>query len=225
MKNIVIKFLKTLLVFIIATLIIYIGFVAKNYIVVCKEYQLGNLYNNQNIINLDKEKIKSLGENVKINKETLEADINKTNEERSVFVTEEGDVYSFAELYDPLGFAVRWELDNIIYLLFEKDIKISIFIGITITIAYTIITMKNISGIGKFIIGYLGIILIFPPLYMYSYTHRFWPLEVMYLYGVPKFFYIIYTLLFIWMYVINYIISSKLTKQLNEIVNDYSVKK
>lgn len=218
MKNFFAKTLKTILIFIISTLIVYNCFILKNYIKVSKEYQIGYVSYN-NIVNLDKEKIEGLGNSVKIFSDLMEEESKKIPEEKSSVVTEDGKQYSLSNLYNPLGFAVRTHLDKVLREIFEEDLNISIYIGLTITFAYIIITAKRLNGIAKFIIGYLGIMIIFPPLYMYSWTGRFWELSTMYWYGANKIFYLIYTLIFLWMYIINYVISSKITKDLNEIVN------
>ena len=97
-----------------------------------------------------------------------------------------------------------------------KNISFSIFFGILLTIAYIVITNKRMSNFTKFLIGYISIIIVFPPLYMYSYTGRFWDLATMYIHSMSKYFYIIYTILFFIIYIVNYKINSRISKELNE---------
>lgn len=208
MKNFIIRILKISLVFLISTIITYNCFLVKNYFEICSDYQVGNI-SEEDILNLDKEKIKGLGDSVKIFADLLEEEKSKNDK---------GD--SLSDLYDPLGFSVRMQIQHIINKLFKENIVISIFIGVAVTYAYAVVTAKKLNGIVKMLIGYIGAIILFPPLYMYSWTGRFWKLSIMYWYGTPKYFYIVYTLIFVVIYFINYMVNVKLAKQLNEIVNN-----
>lgn len=217
MKNFIIKFLKIVLVFLLSTIITYNCFLVKNYFVICDEFQVGDMSGDA-ILHLDKEKIKDLGDSVRTIADLLEEDASKSNEERSTIYSEDGEVYSISDLYDPLGFSVQMQIEHIISRLFYENISISIMIGITVTFAYTVITMKKLNNVVKVLLGYLGVMIVFPPLCMYSWTGRFWELTTMYWYAAPKYFYVVYTLIFVVMYIINCVVSTKLTKQLNEMV-------
>lgn len=219
MRNFIIKFLKIFLVFLISTLITYNCFLAKNYFDICNEYQVGIIYED-NIVNLDNEKINGLGNSVRVFADLLEGEKNKTTEKSSNVHSGNSEEYSFADSYDSLGFSVRTQIEHIMNRLFKSSITISVLIGTAITFAYTIITLKNLNPIIKIIIGYISVMIAFPPICMYSWTGRFWELKTMYWYSAPKCFYVVYTSIFLCIYIINYIISAKFTKQLNKFVKN-----
>ena len=93
------------------------------------------------------------------------------------------------------------------------NINISIISGVAI--AYLVITCRRISTILKFIIGYFGIMIVVPPIYMYTWTYRFWDIGSTYS-NMPKYFYIGYTAIFVIMYIVNYKIGVKMTEELNQ---------
>lgn len=208
MKLIIKKILNSILLFILSTIIIYLIFTISAF------------YNwsieNQIFINVDKlllelnsEKIQELGDYIGNNAKLLEESNNKTHE------GENSNYHSLGEYYNPLGFAVWQYFCMEIRDIWNKYINISILSGISIAIAYIIITSKKMNNILKFSLGYFGVMLIIPPIYMYSWTNNFWGILPTYQ-SMPKYFYIGYTTLFILMYFINYKIGVKMTKELNK---------
>lgn len=207
MKTIIKKILKTFLVFIISAIIIYLVFTITAFYNWGKENQMF-INMDRILVDLDSEKIKELGDEIDNYAKLLEDSLDKS------YYEESSDYHSLAEYYDPLGFSV-WthihaEMENI----WNKDV-ISILSGVAIAIAYAIITSKKMNHILKFVIGYLGPMLIIPPIYMYSWTYRFWNIGETYR-SMPQYFYIGYTVIFVLMYAINYKIGVKMAKELNQ---------
>lgn len=216
MKSIVKKLLKTLLVFIISTIIIYLAFSAKAFYTWCNKNQLIPFDKNisdEQILSLDTDEIQRIGDEVGLDVQVLEASLDEALYE------DDNNYTSLAEFYDPLGFAVWRYMQSGISYITTGYITISILSGIEISAAYAIITSKKLNNILKFILGYIGVMIIFPPIYMYSYTYRFWDLKTTYIQSAPKYFYIGYTIIFILIYVINYIVGRKMTQELNKTIN------
>lgn len=228
MKPILKKILKILLAFIISTSIIYLIFTIKDFYNWCDRNSLLSIFNpfhsaTDDLRMIDSDKIKEIGNNVG----TFEAGMKQSLEE-SPYANDGIDHYigdghnhtKIAELFDPTGFAVWAYIYNELRDIFVGNISLSIILGIAITIAYIAITAKNINSIVKVIIGYLIPIIIVPQLYMYSYTYRFWDVYTTYFKASPKYFYIIYTIIFILFYIINYIITLKRTERLNKAIKN-----
>lgn len=219
MKQFIKRGLKTILVFIISTIVIYVGFTAKDFYKTCKENQLylfGNKYN-EDIAKLDKDKIKELGDSVELYKEILEQSANesKYKDDGQEHYIGDGHEHSLGEFYDPLGFSIWSFIQVELTQITTKYINISIISGVAIAIAYLVITCRRISTILKFIIGYFGIMIVVPPIYMYTWTYRFWDIGSTYS-SMPKYFYIGYTAIFVIMYIVNYKIGVKMTEELNQ---------
>ena len=128
----------------------------------------------------------------------------------------DGHTHTLVEFYDPLGFSVWSYLDRVVQDIVEYYAVISIILGISISMAYVVITSKKMKNIFKFIVGYFGVILIIPPVYKYNYTHRFWDISEMYFNTSSIKFYILYTVIFLLIFAINFIISKKVAQKLNE---------
>lgn len=210
MKSIAKKIFKTILVFIISTIILYLGFTLTNFYAWCNENQL--FVNSDTLLSeLDRNKIQELGDSIGKYAQILEDSLDKS------YYEENSDYHSLAEYYNPLGFSIWSHLQLVVKELLNKYFMISILSGVAIAIAYAVITSKKMNNILKVIIGYLGVMLIVPPIYMYSWTYRFWDIPVTYR-NTPMYFYIGYTAIFILMYVINYQIGVKMAKELNETI-------
>ncbi len=213
MKPILKKMLRALLIFVISAIIIYLVPTLINFNNWCKENQL-NLFMSDyyDIRNIDSNKIQNIGDSVSTYLEVLENSLDKTNYEQ------DSNYHSLAEYFNPLGFSVWSYMQEGLNRIFTQYIVISILSGIAIVIAYIIITSKKMNNILKFFIGYFGIMLIIPPIYMYSFTYRFWDIFQTYS-TTPKWFYIGYTAIFILMYVVNYKIGVKMSRELNQAIN------
>ena len=201
------------MIFVISAIIIYLVPTLINFNNWCKENQL-NLFMSDyyDIRNIDSNKIQNIGDSVSTYLEVLENSLDKTNYEQ------DSNYHSLAEYFNPLGFSVWSYMQEGLNRIFTQYIVISILSGIAIVIAYIIITSKKMNNILKFFIGYFGIMLIIPPIYMYSFTYRFWDIFQTYS-TTPKWFYIGYTAIFILMYVVNYKIGVKMSRELNQAIN------
>ena len=218
MKSLMKKLLKILLIFTISSLIIYIFLTAKDFLKISEKYQLFPIY----VVREDgfnKEMIQELGDEITLFANMIEESAVYKNDGQNHFIGD-GHEHTIGDFYDPIGYSAWSLLQANVYNLFSSYISISIALGIVIAIAYGIITSKNINKVLKFIIGYVGVIIVFPPLYMYSWTGRFWDFKAMYLNGDSTFFYLAYTIIFILICLINYVISKKITKSLNKAIKE-----
>ncbi len=100
------------------------------------------------------------------------------------------------------------------------NLSTSILFGILITLSYIIIANKKLSTALKLVIGYFSIIIIFPLLYMFSFTGQLGDIRSIYESIIPRTFYTSCTIIFVLMYFINYKINSKLTDELNEMLQN-----
>lgn len=218
MKSLMKKLLKILLIFTISSLIIYIFLTVKDFLKISEKYQLFPIY----VVRedgFDKEMIQELGDEITLFANMIEESAVYKNDGQNHFIGD-GHEHTIGDFYDPIGYSAWSLLYANVYNLFSSYISISIALGIVIAIAYGIITSKNINKVLKFIIGYVGVIIVFPPLYMYSWTGRFWDFKAMYLNGDSTFFYLAYTIIFILICLINYVISKKITKSLNKAIKE-----
>ena len=218
MKSLMKKLLKILLIFTISSLIIYIFLTVKDFLKISEKYQLFPIY----VVREDgfnKEMIQELGDEITLFANMIEESAVYKNDGQNHFIGD-GHEHTIGDFYDPIGYSAWSLLYANVYNLFSSYISISIALGIVIAIAYGIITSKNINKVLKFIIGYVGVIIVFPPLYMYSWTGRFWDFKAMYLNGDSTFFYLAYTIIFILICLINYVISKKITKSLNKAIKE-----
>ena len=159
---------------------------------------------------MNREKIKEVGERVGLFEKVMEESLNEPLEDGQ---------HVLAEYFDPLGFSVWSYMNEGIQKIFNNStITLSILTSIGITIAFITITSKKLNIIAKIIIGYFAVILIVPHIYMYSYTSRVWDFISAYK-SIPIYFYIGYTIVFVAMYIINYVIGVRMTKKLNEVIN------
>lgn len=216
MKTVIKKILKTILLFISSTIIIYFMFVISAFYNWCVENQM--FVNSDTLLSeLKREKIQELGDSVGNYASLLEDSIDKSDNKAN------SDEHSLAEYYNPLGYSVWAHIQGEVREIWSKYTVISILSGISIAIAYIIITSKNMNKILKFVLGYFGVMLVIPPIYMYSWTYTFCGIIPTYQ-SMPKYFYIGYTIFFGLMYVINYKIGTKMTKELNENIKKLDVK-
>lgn len=211
MKSIVKKILKILVILIISTIIIYFVFTITAFNTWCTENQISIFFNSDKL-NLDKEKIQSIGNSVGNYAQLLEDSLNQSYDE---------GYHSLAEDFDPLGFSVWNYMRMGIGDVFTRYINISILAGVAIAIAYTVITSKKMNNILKFIVGYFGVILIVPQILSYSYFYRFFDIFDAY-YNAPNiiYFYIGYTAIFVLMYLINYKVGIRMARELNQIIKN-----
>lgn len=208
MKLIVKKFLKILLVCILSTIIIYLGFTITTFYKWCIENQIF-VDSDRLLIELNSSKVQELGDKIGSFQKMLEDSLEEAKKE------ENRQYHSIAEYYDPLGYSVWANMSLEIREIVTKHCIISILSGVAISIAYAIITSKKINYIFKIVIGYFGVMLIIPPIYMYSWTYRFWDIFTTYS-RMPNYFYIGYTAIFILMYIMNYRIGVKIARELNQ---------
>ena len=203
------KLLKILLVLVVSTVVIYLVLTIPAFYSWCDENQMF-VNSDELLLQLNPDKIQQLGDSVGQFAQLMEDDLQRVQNG-----TYEEGTHSLAEYYDPLGFSVWSHIQREMNELVHQYVTLSILSGIAVAIAYTIITIKKMNPIFKIAIGYFGVMLIVPPIYMYSWTYRFW--DVLTMYGnMPKYFYIGYTLIFVVMYLINYKVGVKMTQKLNE---------
>lgn len=214
MKSVVIKFLKTIPIFIISTVTIYMVFTIGYFLSWANDNQLKIFTKDlaSEIPSLDKDKIQEMGDYVGSYAELLEYSIEEQNEEES-------DSYLIGEHYDPLGFSVWSYLREIFLEIIDRYDTFSMVLGIATTTAYIIITSKSISSMLKFILGYIGPMLIMPPIYTYISNFRLIPFWETYSKGIPKIFYIVYTAIFVLIYIVNYIVGRNMAKELNKSIS------
>ncbi|MBP3256125.1 MAG: hypothetical protein J6M60_06560 [Clostridia bacterium] len=209
MKTITKKILKALLVFVITSFAIYSLLTISNFIKWANENELKPYSKEEDILKMDSQKIKTIGNNIKQFENVMNESLTQPREEGE---------HVLAEYYDPLGFSV-WSYMNLgIQKIFTtSSIILSVLTGIGITIAYTAITSKKLNILLKIIIGYFAVILVVPHIYIYSYTYRLWDFVTVYK-SMPAYFYIGFTLIFVIMFAINYIVGIKMTKELNQMI-------
>lgn len=222
MKLIAKKILKTSLVFIVSTIILYLILTLGLFYSKCSENKL-KLFNSNysdDLSYIDKDTVQKIGDSIAMYAQALDASLEESPYKDDGINHTLGDGHqhsSAAEVFDPLGFSVWSHIQIEVSDLSTRYISISILSGVAITIAYVIITSKKMNNILKFVIGYLGVMLIIPPIYMYSFTYKFWDLVSTYS-NTPMYFYIGYTTIFLLMYIINYRIGVKVSKELNEAI-------
>lgn len=215
MKKILAKIVKLIFVFIVSSLIIYFTFTLITFVKWCKINNIPLFINQKNIqkyiLNeLDSNYIENLGKSVIEIKEGMENSLDKKNYDGSE------NYSSIAEMYDSMGYAIWFqnaiEINNISI----QHIPISVILGVVADLLYLLITNKDISYTNKFLIGYLSIILLFPPIYLYSWTYRIWSFKDTYLSYDAKRFYIVYFIVFFIVFIINYKINKNITNNLNK---------
>lgn len=214
MKKFLKKFLKTLLVFIISTIVIYMTLTIILLNARCEEYGF-NLFSKKyyDVRNIDSEKIKELGNGIGNYEKLLEESLDES------YYQEDSNYHTIAEYFDPLGYSIWVFFQTEITSITHMYIYISILIGASISVAYIVITSKRMNNILKLVIGYLLPMIIVPPIYMYTWQYRFWDILTTYK-GTPIYFYIGYTIIFILMYLINYVVGRRMTKELNQAIKD-----
>ncbi len=219
MKTILKKIGKILLVFIISTITIYTILTLNLICKECKENQIMLFSNDyaEDLTKIDKEKIKGIGDSIGLFAKLLEEDREKAPYQEDIENHEinDGHEHTIGDFFDPLGFSVWISVQKEISYITTRYISISILSGFAITIAYITISTKKLHNILKVIVGYIGVMLVIPPIYMYTWTYRLWDVISIYK-SMPKYFYIGYTIIFIVMFVINYWIGIKMSKKLNQ---------
>lgn len=201
MKNIINNLFKLIVVLILSIMITYFLMTIKDFIIWFDRMQISLIRTeNEQLAYLKEEEINYIGKIVEGTSNSIEEYFKDTEYEK----------------YDTVGLAVWRMLQAQVHNIMLKNIHFSIVIGMSITISYIIIFNRNIRPLLKFILGYLSLLIIIPPIYMYSYTGRFWDFSTMYLRGISVYFYIIYTLIVLIMIFFNHKKGIKISKQLNE---------
>lgn len=213
MKRVLKELLKIVLVFILCFILIYFPLTIKDFFAWCDKTGVEPFRNGfETIDELDVEAINEHGKEISNFAQLMK-------ESEGNYELEPGQHYT-TEYFDPISYAVFTDLQINIYHIVSNNIRIAVFLSTAITVGYVIITKAKTSNILKFIIGYFLVLIVFPPIYMYSFTNRFWSLREMYLGGTPKAFYIAYTIIFIAMFFINYMIGKNMTNKLNETMQE-----
>lgn len=216
------KVFKTLLVCIVSIVAIYLIFTLKLLFEVCEEYQIDLITGVHDLTELDADKIKKIGDETRQMESSIEEAKNDSNIQKHTL--EDGcDEHSIGDFFDPLGYSVWTRMQAEAYRITHQYIGISVVLGISAAIAHAVITSKKINKIFKFLIGYFAIIVIVPPLYMYTWTFRFWQPTVMYFNSEAISFYIAYTIIFVLICIINYAISKKMAKDLNQAIKENKI--
>lgn len=206
--NVLKKFLKAFCLFIASSLIIYLVFTISSFISWCNENQISITDHSDDILEyLDPNKIQEIGHFVGLTEQVMKESLEDTS------------YPSLAEHYDPLGFSVWSYMNMEIRDVLTNYLTLSILLGFSIAIAYVVITSKKLNAILKITIGYLGVMLLIPYVYMYSYTYRFWSISETF-HSTPKYFFILYTIIFLVMYLINYLIGKNMAKNLNQTIKN-----
>lgn len=206
MKENVKKFLKVLLVLIVSTLSIYLILTIAAFTNWCNDNQIF-LNADEILLKLDSNKIQELGNFIGNFEDLMEQSLYEPN--------------SLAHHYNPLGYSVWVYMQSEINNVLARYINLSILSGISVAIAYLILTSKRLKNMVKFILGYFLPIIIVPQILYLSYFYRFFGIfDAYYITPNIQYFYIIYTAIFILMYIVNYRLGLKMTKELNEFVNN-----
>lgn len=223
MKTVFKKLLKILLIFILSTIVLYCTLTGAAFYHWCDAIDIQLFGDTSRLPNSDK--VQRIGDTVEPYLNLLEEELSKSpylNDGQEHTITD-GHVHTLGEFYDPLSFAIWGHLQIALHHIFTKYILISILLGAAIAIAYAVITSKKINIFLKIIIGYVAIILLVPQILTFSITHNLYfatNISAVYFNSGLTYFYIGYTILFILMYVINYIIGKKMTKELNETIGN-----
>lgn len=202
------KILKAICLFIASSLILYLVFTISSFIGWCHENQISIVDHSDDMLTyLDPDKIQEIGHFVSLSEQLMKESL------------EDNSYPSLAEHYDPLGFSV-WSYMNMgIRDILTNYLTLSILLGLSIAIAYLVITIKGLNSLIKITVGYFGVMVIIPYVYMYSYTYRFWSISETF-HSTPKYFFILYTIIFLTMYLINYLIGKKMAKNLNQTIKN-----
>lgn len=212
MKKFVKELLKIVLVCILCFTLIYFPLTIKDFFHWCDTIGVkpfsgwGETGEEMNV-----QAINTYGEEISGTIENMEAAAESYYEEHP-------EETSTLDFFSSIGFVVVSDLQRNINHIVSNNIRIAVFLSVAITVGYFIITKVKISNILKFVVGYFLVLIVFPPIYMYSMTNRFWSLREMYLGGTPKAFYIGYTIIFIVMFLMNYMIGKNMTKRLNKTI-------
>ena len=223
MKTVFKKLLKILLIFLLSTVLLYCALTGAAFYHWCDTIDI-QLFSDMSRLP-DSDKVQRIGDTVEPYLNVLEEELEKSpylNDGQEHSITD-GHIHTLGEFYDPLSFAIWAPLQIALHDIFTKYILISILISAAIAIAYTVITSKKINVILKVVIGYVAIILLVPQILMFSITHNLYfatNISAVYVNSGLTYFYIGYTILFVLMYVINYIIGKKMTKELNETIQE-----
>lgn len=222
MKKAIIKLIKTLFICFLSILIIYLFLTTKYAFEVFNELDIKlNIFGNMTpLVDVNPETLDELGNEIESFADLIREEANKSiykNDDQSHYLND-GHIHSIGEFFNPTGYSA-WQLLNFLIInTLSNYTNISIALGIVSALAYAIITSKSLNNILKLILGYIGIILVFPPIYMYTWTFRFWSIKEMYFNSDSKTFYIAYTLIFILVYIVNYLIGKFMTNKLNKAI-------
>lgn len=214
MKSVIKEFLKIVIVFAICLVVIYSSLTVKEFFHWCGTIGVKPFSGwGETGEKMDIQAINTYGEE-------LSGTIENMEEVAESYYAEHPEETSILDFFNSIGFVVVSDLQRNINHIVTTNIRISIFLSISIAVGFAIITKKNISNVLKFVVGYILVLIVIPPIYMYSMTNRFWSLREMYFDGTPKAFYIAYTIIFVVMLFINYIIGRCLSNKLNKTIKN-----
>lgn len=220
MKEVEKKILKTILVFIIATIFIYLILTLYAFGWWCNKTQieLFKYDNSEQMLKLDSEKIQELGNDVKQRIALYESGLNDSANinDGENHTIDDGHFHTFAEFYDIIGLSVWSYLQFWTSFITARYTIISVFSGLAIAIAYAIITIKKIKIWMKVMFGYFAPMLVMPIIYSLVTSGRIISLYLTYGTYPMTYFYGGYTIVFVLILFINYVISKKMAKRLNE---------
>lgn len=224
MKKAIIKLIKTLFVCFLSIFIIYLFLTTKYAFEVFNELDIKlNIFGNMTpLTDVNPETLDKLGNEIESFADLMSEEASKSiyKNDGQTHSLNDGHIHSIGEFFNPTGYSA-WQLLNFLIInILSNCTNISIALGIVTALAYAIITSKSLNNILKLILGYIGIILIFPPIYIYAWTFRFWSIKEMYFNNDSKTFYITYTLIFILVYIINYLIGKFMTNKLNKAIKN-----
>ena len=200
MKKYIKTFLKMLLIFISSTIIIYCFLSLVKFRSWCAENQIlfsiEKGFSDEHVNNLLVYKIDYLATSIR--------------EFETSFINYEGDSLGYSVwrfLQAGIGTAFSWYRD------------ISILLGLSITISYFIITNHKINYFLKFILAYIGILFIIIFTY-YNIHSKIFPGGIVQRNQSIFYFFIIYTSIFMIMYILNYLFTKKMTIHINKSIKN-----
>lgn len=200
MKKYIKTFFKMLLIFILSTTIIYCFLSLVKFHSWCTENQIlfsiEKGFSDEHVNNLLVYKIDYLATYIR--------------EFETSFINYEGD---------SLGYSVWRFMQAGIGTVFSWYRDISILLGLSITISYFIITNHKINYFLKFMLAYIGILFIIIFTY-YNIHSKIFPGGIVQRNQSIFYFFIIYTSIFMIMYILNYIFTKKMTIHINKSIQN-----
>lgn len=224
MKENILKIVKIVIIFFLSVVILYLILTLNRFLFWCNRNQIilfnTNIHSDYIIDNVDRDVIDSLGSNIEDYEKALEeskSNLESFKGDGNFTFTKDGQIHSFAEFYDPLGFSVWSYLSSEFQSISTLYIDIAILWGVIITVFYVIITSPKINHNFKFTIGYFGIMIFI--IQMYGYITGKYRNFIDSFKHMPLFF-IFYTIIFLAIFFINRKKYKKIVKGLNKSILD-----